>query len=245
MTSYERLAERLIETQRTMIGKRAVDIARSVEGLSVTDDGAVADVEADDRTVLDELVRAYVDVMGDSARTRLTEVASEYDDLTLPETLGGPPATTDTTDATDQTDARSATPDDEATAADVDDAVAAAEDSTRREDVVTNIWGDDVATETEAPADPAAIDVVEGSFATIYVNVTGDRGQGPVPVGQLIVDAVLAETELEPDELDHLSAYVSADEIVALAEDEGRTSLSFSVEGHEVRLDEDGSVTVA
>ncbi|RXK50617.1 hypothetical protein EAF64_06365 [Halorientalis pallida] len=78
----------------------------------------------------------------------------------------------------------------------------------------------------------------------MYVNVTGDRGRGPVPVGQLIVDAVLAETDLEPDDLDHLSAYVSADEIVALAEDDDRTSVSFSVEDHEVRLDEDGSVTV-
>ncbi len=240
MTSYERLAERLIETQRTMIGKRAVDIARSVDGLSITDDGAVEDVADDDRTVLDDLVRSYVDVMGDSARTRLTDVASEYEDLTLPATLGGPPAG-ETADG-DQTTGESA---DAATAAEVDDAVAAAEDDTAEGDVVTDIWGDDVATETEADADPAAIDVVDGSLATIYVNVTGDRGQGPVPVGQLIVDAVVAETDLDPDEMDRLSKYVSADEIVALAEDPNRSSLSFSVEGHEIRLDEDGTVTVA
>jgi hypothetical protein len=249
MTSYERLAERLIETQRTMIGKRAVDIARSVEGLSVTDDGAVADVVDDDRAVLDELVDAYVDVMGDSARTRLTDVASEYDDLTLPETLGGPSTAGDATateaEPTESTTADDGTLDEEATAADVDEAVSAAEDDTRgNEDVVTNIWGDDVSAETEAAADPTPIDVVEGSLATIYVNVTSDRGQGPVPVGQLIVDAVLAETTLETDDLDHLSAYVSAEEIVALAEDEDRTSVSLSIEGHEVRLDEDGSVTV-
>ncbi|WP_424016845.1 HalOD1 output domain-containing protein [Halorientalis pallida] len=244
MTSYERLAERLIETQRTMIGKRAVDIARSVDGLSITDDGAVEDVVDDDRTVLDDLVRSYTDVMGDSARTRLTEVASEYDDLTLPATLGGPPAADDTADTTEQSADDPPAPDEEATAADVDEAVTAAEDSTQREDVVTNIWGDDVAAEVESSADPSPIDVVEGSFATIYVNVTGDRGQGPVPVGQLIVDAVLAETDLEPDDLDHLSAYVSADEIVALAEDPNRDEVSFSVEGHAVRLDGDGSVTV-
>jgi hypothetical protein len=245
MTSYERLAERLIETQRTMIGKRAVDIARSVDGLSVTDDGAVADVDDDDRTVLDELVRAYTDVMGDSARTRLTEVASEYDDLTLPATLGGPPAPDGKTEETERTEEKPGAPDDGATAADVDEAVTAAEDGTQREDVVTNIWGDDVAAEVESSADPSPIDVVEGSFATIYVNVTGDRGQGPVPVGQLIVDAIIAETDLEPDELAHLSAYVSADEIVALAEDPNRDVVSFSVEGHEVRLEDDGSVTVA
>lgn len=246
MTSYERLAERLVETQRTVIGKRAVDIARSVEGLSVTDDGAVEDVADDDRTVLDELVRAYTDVMGESARTRLTDVASEYDDLTLPETLGGPPdaeeTATDTVLAVDESEAE------DATAAEVDDAVAAAEDDTAAEDdseeVVTNIWGEDVAAETEASADPSPIDVVEGSFATIYVTVTGERGEGPVPIGQLIVDAVIAETDLGPDELDRLSTYVSADEIVALAEDPNRSSLSFSIEGHEVRLDADGSVTV-
>lgn len=243
MTSYERLAERLIETQRTMIGKRAVDIARSVDGLSITDDGAVEDVADDDRMVLDDLVRAYTDVMGDSARTRLTDVASEYEDLMLPATLGGPQAD-EVADAGQAAEA-SGTSDEEATAADVDDAVTAAEDDTPREDVVTNIWGDDVAAEAEPAADPTAIDVVEGSFATIYVNVTGDRGQGPVPVGQLIVDAVIAETELDPDDLDHLSAYVSADEVVALAEDPNRSSLSFAVEDHEVTLDEDGSVTVA
>jgi hypothetical protein len=217
-----------------MIGKRAVDIARSVDGLSVTDDGAVADVADDDRTVLDALVRSYVDVMGDSARTRLTDVASEYDDLTLPETLGGPPAT----DA-------DATPDEGATAAAVDDAVTAAEDDSADEAVVTDIWGEDVAADADPSAEPSPIDVVEGSFATIYVNVTGDRGRGPVPVGQLIVDAVVAETDLDADDLDNLSAYVSADEIVALAEDPNRSSLSFSVEGHDVRIDADGSVTVA
>ncbi|WP_084802595.1 HalOD1 output domain-containing protein [Halorientalis sp. IM1011] len=240
MTSYERLAERLIETQRTMIGKRAVDIARSVEGLSVTDDGAVETVVDDDRTVLDELVLAYTDVMGESARTRLTDVASEYEDLTLPETLGGPSADEET--ATDTVLAVDESGDEEATAAEVDDAVAAAEDDA--EEVVTNIWGDDVAAETEAATDPSPIDVVEGSFATIYVTVTGERGEGPVPVGQLIVDAVVAETDIDPGDMDRLSSYVSADEIVALAEDPNRTSLSFSIEGHEVRLDEDGTVTV-
>ncbi len=242
MTSYERLAERLIETQRTVIGKRAVDIARSVDGLSITDDGAVEAVVGDEHTVLDDLVRSYVDVMGDSARTRLTDVASEYDDLTLPETLGGPSADEDATDAS-QAANESITTDGEATAEDVDDAVTAAEDGTAGEDMVTDIWGDDATAETET-ADPSPIDVVEGSLATIYVNVTSNRGQGPVPVGQLIVDAVLAETDLEPDELEHLSAYVSADEVVTLAEDDDRSGVSFSIEGYEVRLGEDGSVTV-
>ncbi|AQL44502.1 hypothetical protein BV210_07200 [Halorientalis sp. IM1011] len=78
----------------------------------------------------------------------------------------------------------------------------------------------------------------------MYVTVTGERGEGPVPVGQLIVDAVVAETDIDPGDMDRLSSYVSADEIVALAEDPNRTSLSFSIEGHEVRLDEDGTVTV-
>ncbi|MFB6083783.1 MAG: HalOD1 output domain-containing protein [Halorientalis sp.] len=232
MTSYERLAERLIETQRTMIGKRAVDVARSVEGLTITDDGAVEDVVDDDRTVLDDLVRSYVDVMGESARTRLTDVASEYDDLRLPETLGGPPA-----DPADGEPTADESGSEEASAATAEDA-AAVDDSG---DVVTNLWGEEAA-ETEASADPDPIDVVGGSLATIYV--TDERGQGPIPVGQLLLDAVLAETDIDPEEMDRLSTYVSADEIVALAEDPVRESLSFSVEGHEVRLDADGTVTV-
>ena len=230
MTSYERLAERLIETERTMIGKRAVDVARSVDGLTITDDGAVANVANDQRAVVDDLVRAYVDVMGESARRRLTDVASEYDDLELPATLGGP--------AVDTADEESAT--DDPADSDEGGTTAAADEA----DLVTNPWGEEYAADEGETAETGAFDVVERSLDSIYVTVTGERGRGPVPVGQVILDAVLAETDLDSEALDHLSAYVAADEVVAFAEADDRSSLTFAVEGHEVTLDERGAVTV-
>src|SRR6056297_3550300 len=147
MSSYERLAERLIETQRTMLGKRAVDIARSVEGIEVTDDGQVANVADDDRAIVGALVDSYVDVMGVTAQTRLTEVAQEYEDLILPANLGGPdPADEDGADA--ETDSA----------------------------VVTNIWGEEYAADSTDPDSANPIDVVETDLHAIYVAVDDGTG---------------------------------------------------------------------
>lgn len=89
--SYEHLAERLIAAQQTMLGKRAIDIAASVEGLTVEDDGSVTAVADDDREVIAALVAEYTTIMGDSAASRLESTAAEFeDDLVLPENLGGP-----------------------------------------------------------------------------------------------------------------------------------------------------------
>ncbi|WP_136717428.1 hypothetical protein [Halorientalis salina] len=222
MSSYERLAERLIETQRTMLGKRAVDIARSVEGIDVTDDGQVAQVAEDDRAVVGDLVAAYVDVMGVTARTRLTEVAREYDDLVLPANLGGPePGTTD-----EDTEAESES--------DADDT-----------GIVTNIWGEDQAANGTDPDAAAPIDIVETDLDAIYVTAEDDAGGATrVPLSLAIVDTVTAETDLERGHLDHPEAYVDAVQVVRLVDADPGTYLSFGVEGHEIHLHQDGSLTV-
>lgn len=131
--SYERLAERLIETQQTMLGQRAVDIAASIDGLTVADDGSVSNVADDDRAVVAALVEEYTTIMGSSAANRLESTAAEFDaDLTLPQNLGGPETVPDdaetatddpSTDATERPetapDETASTPaDDEPTATD-------------------------------------------------------------------------------------------------------------------------------
>jgi len=89
--SYEHLTGRLVETQRSMLGGSAIDIARSVDGVTVTDDGNVTGLDGDGREAVDRLVRKYVDVLGDPAKQRLTAAAREFEDeLVLPPTLGGP-----------------------------------------------------------------------------------------------------------------------------------------------------------
>lgn len=217
MSSYERLAERLIETQRTMLGKRAVDIARSVEGIDVTDDGQVADVADDDRAIVGALVDSYVDVMGVTAQSRLTEVAREYDDLVLPANLGGP----DPEDSDDESD------DEEA-------------------EIVTNIWDEEYETDhtgPDAPAEP--IDIVETDLDDIYVSFDGGTGNATrVPLSQAIVDTVVAETELERGHMDHPGTYVDAIQVVRLVDADPGTYLSFTVEDHELHLHQDGSLTV-
>jgi len=89
--TYEHLTGRLVETQRSMLGGSAIDIARSVDGVTVTDDGNVTGIEGDGREVVDRLARRYIDVLGDPAKQRLTAAAREFEDeLVLPPVLGGP-----------------------------------------------------------------------------------------------------------------------------------------------------------
>ncbi|ELZ21764.1 hypothetical protein C475_18496 [Halosimplex carlsbadense 2-9-1] len=89
--SYEHLAGRLIETQRSMLGPSAVDIARSIGGIAVDDDGTVTEIGDDKRAAVDTLARRYVDMLGDAAESRLRSAAREFEDeLLLPPSLGGP-----------------------------------------------------------------------------------------------------------------------------------------------------------
>lgn len=85
--SYENLIEEMISVQSTVLGTQAVELAKSVRGLQVDDDGSVLDVTDDPVTVVDDLVAAYANSLGDAARVKLTEVAQEYDDLDLPASL--------------------------------------------------------------------------------------------------------------------------------------------------------------
>ena len=194
--SYERLADELIETQRSMLGQRAINVAQSVPGL-LFDDGAVIEVdggEDHDRTVIGTLVDEYVSIMGQSAHNRLDGVADEYaDDLVLPENLGGPAdlddADTGSPDTATPDAAKPAAADgDTATAGGADGpasdsgGASAAEDGYEPADpdeVVTNIWGEEHESEDDSPdADPSDVDI-----ESVYITVTDEvpRNELPTP----------------------------------------------------------------
>lgn len=89
--SYKHLTGRLIETQRSMIGEPAIRIARSVDGITVTDQGTVTAIDGDGRAVVADLAARYTDVLGGAAERRLQAAADEFaDELRLPPELGGP-----------------------------------------------------------------------------------------------------------------------------------------------------------
>jgi hypothetical protein len=256
--SYERLAGALIEAQQSMLGQRAVNVAQSVSGLSVDDDGTVTELDSGDdheRTVVAALVDEYVSIMGQSAHNRLDDAADEFaDDLVLPANLGGPaevPADPDTAaspdagnadaEATAREDAAAVAPD-AADDAPPDAPVADPDyDPPDPDEVVTNIWGEEHEREEDSPdADPTDVDI-----ESVYITVTDEGGwEKPIPISRAIVTAVTNVTDLTEDELDDLSAYVETHRIVRLLETDQTDPVSFEVEGHAVTLHADGGIHV-
>src|SRR6056297_2799373 len=90
--SYNHLAGRLIEIQRSMLGQPAITIAQSIEGLSVSSDGNVENIEGDGREIVGTLFEQYTQMLGDPAENRLRTAAAEFEELDLPPALGGSPA---------------------------------------------------------------------------------------------------------------------------------------------------------
>jgi hypothetical protein len=255
--SYEGLAEALIETQESMLGRRAIDVAQSVPGLSVDDDGTVTEVDGGDdhdRTVVAALVDAYVSIMGQSAHNRLDDVADEFaDDLDLPENLGGPAevsAESDTVDSSDSdpadaeatADGEAATVPSEASDAPPDTPVADSDyEPADPDEVVTNIWGEEHEQADDATdADPTDVDI-----ESVYITVTDEGGwEQPIPISRAIVTAVTNVTDLGEEDLDDLSTYVETHRIVRLLETDQTDPVSFEVEGHAVTLHADGGIHV-
>ena len=100
--SYNHLAGRLIEIQRSMLGQPAITIAQSIEGISVSDDGNVEHIEGDGREIIGLLFERYTQMLGDPAENRLRTAAAEFEELDLPPALGGSPADDSSPDETDR-----------------------------------------------------------------------------------------------------------------------------------------------
>lgn len=83
--SYEALIEDLVSSQADIIGKEAINVARGIDGLEVTDDGSIERIDGDPIAVVDALVSAYVDDLGGAATVTMKGVAGSYaDELDLP-----------------------------------------------------------------------------------------------------------------------------------------------------------------
>lgn len=86
--SYEALVEDLVAAQKAILGAQAVEMARSVEGVELGDDGTVKRLSADGLDVVDALVSVYVADLGGAAKLTMKSAAEGYvDQLALPSAL--------------------------------------------------------------------------------------------------------------------------------------------------------------
>jgi hypothetical protein len=265
--SYAHLAGRLIEIQRSMLGESAIKIARSTEGITVTDGGTVKAVEGDKRAVVGELAQEYTAILGEAAEQRLLAAASEFDDeIVLPAALGGPEtraannrdpaadgrATVNSADAGGPSDAVS------------DGGTAAVEAAPEPGPSTTGYTGEgDASAEVQSSdddgpvsvADPVTVEyTVASSVATldpgtdpddIYLMPANDRGwQAPVTVADAFVDAVAEATGLDEAALDAVGEYVDVERLLATLNDESGETVSFGVKGFTVTFHRSGSVAV-
>jgi len=74
-------------------------------------------------------------------------------------------------------------------------------------------------------------------------DVGDDEWVSPEPAGEVITADVVAAGDLEPDDVDTLSAYVDLSDLAAVLEGED-DEISFSVEDHDVVVRSDGTVDV-
>lgn len=83
----------------------------------------------------------------------------------------------------------------------------------------------------------------DGNDSVYIIRDAGDEWVNPTPADEAIVDAVTAATDLSPDDVDDVEAYVDPAEFRTLFEGDS-TSLTFTVEGYEITVDSTGDIDV-
>jgi uncharacterized protein YbjQ (UPF0145 family) len=230
--SYEHLAGRLIETQRSLLGQRAVDIAQDVDGLTVTAGGNVTDVVDDDRDVIGTLVDRYVSVLGRPAQQRLQSAATEFEaEVVLPANLGGPTSVP--------------TPDgssDNGSGAEPAATGGAAGTQLERPEQT-----DETVVEYSTPSNTMLTGDIESTadLSSVYVIAEDENGwEWRLTVEDAVLNAVTRETELSVGDVGELHEYVDATVIEAALGADGAVSFSFEIEGYHVTLQPDGNVRI-
>lgn len=263
--SYEHLAGRLIETQRSMLGPSAVEIARSTGGIAVDDDGTVTEIQGDQRAAVGTLAQRYVDMLGDAAESRLYSAAREFEDeLVLPPALGGPdPSERPGVDrAARGPGAADSSPSGGATGA-VSDGGTVAVDAPLVGDEFADAVDrtDGVEPKSEPPNDGAASPVPEpvtadysvasdlpaeatdGDLESVYLLPESDDGwQAPVSVETAVTDLVAEATSVD-DGAAAVDAIDPARLVATLDGDDGERG-SFVYEGVTVTFHRSGSLAV-
>lgn len=226
--SYEHLAGRLVETQRSMIGQPAIEIAQSVDGLAVTDDGNVTGIDGDRRAVVDELVSRYADMLGGPARTRLRTAAAEFEEeLVLPASLGGPDDPSE--------DAAGKMADVPGATIEVESPGESGGDGSDGGSVVV-----EYTTQGNAPGEDDDADL-----ASVYLMTEDEHDwKTPITVADAIADAVTSAADLGHEDIGTLDDYVETERVLSVLGSEGAVSVSFDVEGRTVTLHPSGTVRV-
>jgi len=259
--SYTHLAGRLIETQRSMLGESAIEIARSTEGITVTDNGAVETVEGDERAVVGELVEQYTALLGGAAEQRLLTAAREFEDeLVLPAALGGP----ETVAASDRNPAVGSASAAGPSGAVSDGGTVAVEAVPEPGPSGVEHAGDrdadagsqpDADEESVSIEDPVIVEYTVASSVTepdpgadlddVYLMPDSDSGwQAPVTVVDAFLDAADEATGIDEDALDAVEEYVDVERLLATLNDESGEMVSFGVEGFTVTFHRNGSLAV-
>jgi hypothetical protein len=65
----------------------------------------------------------------------------------------------------------------------------------------------------------------------------------PAPAEEVIVEALVTDSDVIPEDIYDVSTYVDTDELATVVNGDGET-LTFTVEGHEITVTSDGDVTV-
>lgn len=257
--SYKHLAGRLIETQRSMLGKSAVKIARSVEGVSVEDDGSVTAVTGEGRAVVEALSRRYIEVLGSAAEDRLVAAAGEFEeDLVLPPSLGGP-------DTADDRPAREPAAGGDSTAA--GDAASAMSDggtvAVQSPGEPTDFGGMNAPPEQTRAGkglrevasipEPVKVEYTVASsipeagtdLGSVYLMPRGDDDwQTPVSVADATADALSTATDLGSDGIDAFVDAIDPDRLLATLNGENGETVSFDLESVTVTFHRTGSLAV-
>lgn len=76
---YKALMSEVIQKQSIILGpEMAFSRAKGVEGLSLSDDGKVTDIQGDPQTILEKLIDQYVELSGLIVKNALSSVFLKY-----------------------------------------------------------------------------------------------------------------------------------------------------------------------
>ena len=79
---YKEIISEIILKQAVILGpEMAVMRARSVVGLTVSDEGKVMGLEGDEKALLQKLIDVYVELSGEIVKNALSTVFSKYPDV--------------------------------------------------------------------------------------------------------------------------------------------------------------------
>lgn len=252
--SYNHLAGRLIEIQRSMLGQPAITIAQSIEGLSVSDDGNVERIEGDGREIIGLLFERYTQMLGDPAENRLRTAAAEFEELDLPPALGGSAANESSPEEKD----RDSVSDDGATSIEIQSPSgyrdSRPDTSTAEAALETETDGKGGAVETEAELGTLQWEytIQAGTYTgdensdlrEVYLLREEDGWQVPISVEEAIVDAVATTAGRRDEEIGRIDEYTEPAEILSVLGSETETVASFEIGDVVVAVHPSGTIAV-